>query len=101
VAAHDWATWHHTFHQLNATCQQSIRPRVLPTMPTTSTATSAYGHATSPLPHQRTVMPRHLYGLYGLHSQRPFFFTCLTIRTDRDISRSRCPFEMKRVALGS
>jgi hypothetical protein len=28
------------------------------------------------------------------------FFTCLTIRTDHDISRSQCLFEMKRVALG-
>ena len=29
------------------------------------------------------------------------FFPCLTIRTDRSISRSRCPFETKWVALDS
>jgi hypothetical protein len=55
-----------------------------------------YGQAMSPLPRQRTIMPRQ--HPYGLPSQRPFF-TCLTIKTDRDISRSQCPFEMKRVAL--
>jgi hypothetical protein len=29
------------------------------------------------------------------------FFTCLTIQTDRDISRSRRPFEMKQIVLDS
>jgi hypothetical protein len=50
--------------------------------------------------HQRTVVrPCHV-SLYGLYSQRPFF-ACLPFRTDCDISRSRRPFETKRVALGS
>ena len=59
------------------------------------------------LPLQRTdvrPLPRHRtnchINLYGLPSQCPFF-TCLTIRTDRDIPRSRCLFEPKWVALGS
>jgi hypothetical protein len=101
VAAHDWAMWHHTFRQLNATCQQSIHPRVLPTMHATSTATSAYGHATSPLPRQRTVMPCHHVRTVRTAQSASLFFTCLTIRTDHDISRSRHPFETKQVALGS
>jgi hypothetical protein len=41
------------------------------------------------------------YRLYGLYSQRPFFFTCVSFRTECDISRSRRLFEPKRVALGS
>jgi hypothetical protein len=70
VAAHDWATWHHTIRQLNATCQQSIHPRVLPTMPTTSTATCESYPTTSSC---MDLPCQHPYGLYGLHSQRPFF----------------------------
>jgi hypothetical protein len=78
------------FAENDATCHNTIRPDVSQS----KTATSLCHVIVRP-PRQRTVMPcQHLYGLYGLPSQRPFF-TCLTIQTDRDISRSRCPFEMK------
>jgi hypothetical protein len=101
VAAHDWATWHQNICQDNATCHQMIRPN-LPiddchvTCPVCHISMYSlchvilYGHATSAS--VRTVRTAQ--------SALPFF-SCLTIRTDRDISRSRCPFETKRVALGS
>jgi hypothetical protein len=65
----------------------------MPTVCQSESATSS--HATSM---HTVVRPCHV-SLYGLYSQRPFF-ACLTFRTDCDISRSRRPFEMKRVALG-
>jgi hypothetical protein len=96
VAAHDWATWHQTICQNNATCHNMIRPN-LPINECHITNCHLSVHTdchiiVRPLPRQhpvRTVQSAH------------FFFACLTIRTDRDISLIRRPFEPKRVALGS
>jgi hypothetical protein len=49
--------------------------------------------------HDISIRSYHVI-LYGLYSQRPFF-ACLPFRTDCNIPRSRCQFEMKQVALGS
>jgi hypothetical protein len=63
MAAHDWATWYQNTCQNNATCHQMIHPIV-----------NQSENATSPLSRQRTVIPcQHPYGMYRLHSQRPFF----------------------------
>jgi hypothetical protein len=97
VAAHDWATWHHTICQKchvsqydSPNCQPIKLPHHLPHQHVRSSHISMYGHATSAS--VRTVRTAQSASI---------FFTCLTIRTDRDISRSRRPFETKRVALGS
>jgi hypothetical protein len=92
VVAHDWATWHHTICRKWCHVSQHNLPKCQPIQKC---------HVIVRPPCQRTVMPcQHPYALYELPSQRPFF-TCLTIQTDRDISRSRHPFETKWIALGS
>ena len=49
--------------------------------------------------HDGTALPRGRTDCTDRYSQH--FFPCLTFWTDRYIFRSRCPFETKRVALGS
>jgi hypothetical protein len=61
---------------------------------TSSTSTSAYG-----LPRHRTTSATSA-SVQTVQSTH-IFFACLTIRTERDISLIRRPFEPKRVALGS
>jgi hypothetical protein len=47
VAAHDWATWHLTINQRDATCRSLIRPTVNQQMLATSPHVRSYGSATS------------------------------------------------------
>ena len=106
MEAHDWATW-----------QPMTGPRgTMPFAQNLPCVAIWFAHC-QPIKNYHvtyttsacTFNPRHLYqvnvrschvSLYGLPSQRPFF-ACLTFQTDRDISRSRCPFETKQIALGS
>jgi hypothetical protein len=74
----------------DATCHITIRPHLpIKKLP--------HHH----MPHQRTVVRSLPRQPVRTAQSASFFFACLTIRTDRDISRSRRPFETKRVALGS
>ena len=88
VAAHDWATWHPITWPNNATCRDIIcpqQPTKLCHIITCHVIVRSYDPATSSCTDCTISV---------------IFFACLTLWTYCNISRSRCPFETKRVVLG-
>ena len=77
VVAHDWATWHHAICPKFATCHNMIRSlstnKWLPHHQLPCQCTSNHVTCTD-MPHH------HPYGLYGLPSQHPVFFTVWRFR---------------------